>query len=283
MKLLNAMQIGGLVVMFLLVFSAMAYSGAGLVGYWDFDEASWTDTADEVKDSSGEDNHGTAGGEVTTEEAGKFGRYGFFDGSDDYVECLNSPSLNPTQITVMAWVLPTEGTLNDQKFIVLKSFTAHAAPHYQYGLLMIDKAAYPQYVGFCVTIDDVCHRCSATETSFDYDEWHHLAGTYDGSEMKLYLDGAEVASESVSGDISSYDTPLLFGAYANLDKTSTYCFGGNIDDVAILDFPLAAADIKHAMNAGVAKAILAVDCRGKLTTAWGEIKDARQKQVKRIY
>lgn len=145
----------------------------------------------------------------------------------------------------MCWVLPAEGTLANQKFIVLKSFTSHADPYYQYGLLMIDKPDYPKHVGFALSIDGQFTECEAPESDFDYDEWLHLAGTYDGSEMRLYLDGVEVATNSVSG---------------------------KVDEVAVLDVVLTADEIKQVMTNGVQKTILAVDSRGKLTTSWGEIK-----------
>lgn len=270
MKASSIMQISGLV-MFLLIFSATVYSEENLVGYWAFDADG------EVKDSSGGDNHGTAENGVAIDEDGKFGRCAVFDGADDYVECPNSDSLNPTEITVMAWFWASEGALNDQKPIVLKSFTAHVDPYYQYGLFVLDKADYPKTVSFYLAIDGKWHHdCAKTEADFDYEEWHHLASTYDGSEVKLYLDGDEVASETASGEISSYDTPLLFGAYANLGKTDVYCFGGKIDEVAILDIALGANEIKKIMESGVKNTLLAVDSRGKLATLWGEIKTARQ-------
>ena len=266
----SGMCISGLVI-FLLIFSSTVYAEGNLVGYWAFDADS------EFEDSSGEDNHGTAENGAAIDGDGKFGGCAVFDGTDDYVECPSSDSLNPTgEITLMCWFSAAEGGLNEQKPLILKSFTAHADPYYQYGLFAIDKAGSPKGVYFYIAIDGTWHHdCAKNDAGYDYDEWHHLAGTYDGSEIKLYFDGEEVASETAPGEISSYDTPLLFGAYANLDKTDVYCFGGKIDEVAILDAALGANEIKRIMESGVRNTLLAVDSRGKLATLWGETKAAR--------
>jgi uncharacterized protein (TIGR02145 family) len=61
----------------------------GLVGYWKMDEASWNGTTGEVKDASGNNNHGTAAGGATT-GAGKFGSGGSFDGSNGYTTFDNT-------------------------------------------------------------------------------------------------------------------------------------------------------------------------------------------------
>jgi len=67
----------------------------GLVGHWKMDEASWSGTSGEVMDSSGAGNHGTAIGGVTTTN-GRIGNAGDFDGTNDYIDCGNDTSLNPT-------------------------------------------------------------------------------------------------------------------------------------------------------------------------------------------
>ena len=54
--------------------------------------------------------------------------------------------------------------------------------------------------------------------SYDYGQWHYLAGTYDGSTMTLYLDGNIVGTTPIVGTITSYNTVLEFGSYPNLVK-----------------------------------------------------------------
>jgi len=201
-----------------------------LVGLWHFDEGSEATT---VVDSSGNDNTGDIY-DATPGEVGKFGNALSFDGVNDYVEVPNSASLNPTShITVEAWFNAVAGTLTTQKTLVQKPFTSHIAPHYQYTLLLLDTTTKPKVAAFSITVGSMSYWVIAKDLSYGYGTWHHLAGTYNGTTITLYLDGTAVASESVSGTISTYDTVLQIGAYPNLSKTSTYCFKGLIDEVRI--------------------------------------------------
>ena len=81
-------------------------------GIWHFDEPSWNGTPDEVKDSSGNLNHGIAknGAKIINGTSQplltKNNNSGYFDGTN-YIEVETSWSLNMTnQITVEAWMKP---------------------------------------------------------------------------------------------------------------------------------------------------------------------------------
>ena len=72
----------------------------GLIGHWKFDEISGTTATD----SSGNNNNGTlTNGPTWT--TGKINNALSFDGTDDYVNAGNPPSLNLTSsFTLSAWV-----------------------------------------------------------------------------------------------------------------------------------------------------------------------------------
>ncbi len=61
---------------------------------------------------------------------------------------------------------------------------------------------------------------SSAQTSQDTN-WHHVAATYNGSTMKIYIDGVEDASAAASVTIPDTNSPLLIG--------STYGSGGSGD------------------------------------------------------
>lgn len=71
---------------------------------------------------------------------------------------------------------------------------------------------------------------AASERKQDTD-WHHVVGTYDGTNIKLYLDGtARGETGSTSGTIRSVTTDLFVGASNSVGGTA---FPGTIDHVMI--------------------------------------------------
>ena len=91
------------------------------------------------------------------------------------------------------------------------------------------------------------------KTPADIGHWHHIAATYDGTVMRLFVDGKpEAQSNWQSGAIAWPDTAsIVLGAYKDQDER--YPFRGAIHSVALYDKPLsdqAIADL-HASQADV--------------------------------
>jgi hypothetical protein len=63
--------------------------------------------------------------------------------------------------------------------------------------------------------------------------WHHLAGVYDGSELRLYLDGALVARDDAGKTRTRNTLPLLIGADVDGNGRPTSPFDGRIDEVRL--------------------------------------------------
>jgi len=66
----------------------------GLMAYWAMEDDNWIGASGEVRDSSGNDLHGTAMKGANLSKDGMFGRAGHFDGTDDYVDFDNVEPLN---------------------------------------------------------------------------------------------------------------------------------------------------------------------------------------------
>lgn len=77
-------------------------------------------------------------------------------------------------------------------------------------------------------------RLTSTATSQDTN-WHHIAVTYDGSALKLYIDGALDTSTSTSATMLDTAHPLLLGSLAGNTGAERIAsgFGGMIDEVRI--------------------------------------------------
>src|SRR5205814_9746391 len=81
--------------------------------------------------------------------------------------------------------------------------------------------------------------------------WAHLAATYDGADLRLYVDGVQVASQSQTGLIESSTNPLHLGG----DEFFGQFFDGVMDDVRIYNRALSARDIQGDMGLPVSMTI----------------------------
>ena len=202
------------------------------VANWKFDEES----GEIALDSSGNSNDGTISGASWTD--GKFGTALQFDGIDDYISIADSPSLNPTEeITIETWVRPGSLPQVGWNKIVAKPYTSHADPWQQYALTLHDN----QFV-FELNAGGTKQGVTGAEI-LTPDTWYHVAGTYDGSEMKIYVNGELSGTLSKSGAIAVYPTDVHIGAGIYSDAQTEY-INGIIDEVRILDRALSADEVK---------------------------------------
>ncbi len=65
------------------------------------------------------------------------------------------------------------------------------------------------------------------------DKWYHIAVTYDGKDLTIWLDGKSFATKAVTGPVeyNVKDVPLIFGAEANKTGTSGNYFSGRIAQI----------------------------------------------------
>jgi hypothetical protein len=216
-----------------------------LVGYWKFDEGSGTTAFD----SSGNGNNGTWSGSGTHYTTGKVGSYaGQFNGSDDYVNGGNGTSLNPTKITLAVWV--KANSFGNSKRIIEKAYTSFGEPYSQYNFIIGDTAPY-DYFAFQASINGTRKQAAIPHGSVTTGVWYYVVGTFDGTNLRIYLNGIEKAVTSASGNISSYDTNFLIG---KMGASESYFFNGSIDEVAIYNRALSAAEIKAQYDAVITPA-----------------------------
>ncbi len=77
--------------------------------------------------------------------------------------------------------------------------------------------------------------------------WTHLAATYDGTTLRLYVNGAQVAQLAVAGSIPTSNSPLRIGGNAIWGEW----FNGLIDEVRVYNRALSAAEIQNDMNRSI--------------------------------
>ena len=208
----------------ILAFAANARADTGLVAEWPFDEGAGPAAAD----ASGHGNGGTLmGGAQWTAGRGN-GSALTFDGSGGRVQVARSASLEPTTVSVSAWVRRS-GTPGAFKYLVAKGATGCLA------------ASYGLYTGpdgglmFYVASDGYSFARTADTGGGLWDgRWHHVAGTYDGRNARLFIDGTEVSTGSSVTVPIDYDTTTTgdagIGGYLG---TCDLFYTGDIDQVAL--------------------------------------------------
>lgn len=191
----------------------------GLVGEWDFDE----DSGSTAYDSSGFGNHGEI--VSATRVSGRYGNALSFDGAEDYVSVPDNVVIEPSEITVEAWVKSSTSP-GAYKHIISKDLTSHTGWS-SYGLYTGSSGGLRFYIGH----SNPTYTLSPDAGTGVWDgEWHHVAGTYDGAQVSLYVDGVFIGSSSSTESIDFEGTgSLFFGTYT----PSRLFFQGEIDEVKI--------------------------------------------------
>lgn len=70
-----------------------------------------------------------------------------------------------------------------------------------------------------------------TQQPLSQQTWHHAAGVYDGSEVRLYINGKRVATRPASGPRATNGHPLYIGADPDRRGLATRHFQGSLDEV----------------------------------------------------
>ncbi len=169
-----------------------------------------------------------------------------FDGVDDVVTIREANTADLNTISLAAWVKlnSTPGgimrfvTVGDEKAVIRYEPNAGGDLHF-----------------YIRTADGAFHHLRAG--NLQTDTWYHVVGAYDGATMRLYLDGAEVASQPVSGALAGGNTIELSHSGETLD--------GLLDEVIIYRRALNAAEVQSLFNRPP-EMLLTLDEEGQATT-----------------
>jgi len=192
---------------------------------------------------------------------GKNGRALSFTGHDDWVEFYRSKSLDITgnQLTISFWVKPSK---------IPQPNTFITKGKHGYGIIMDTTNSLEFYVQSNTLYHTMPYltktstRVSAKTTVPDdwYGNWHHVAGIYNGKELKLYIDGKEKATIAHTGNIAHTPFPLCIGREAETQDQGEYSGRMSsmvIDEMMILDTAIAVENLEFKKTHP--KAVLAVD------------------------
>ena len=161
-----------------------------------------------------------------------------FDGINDNISFPVQPALNiSAAITIETWIKPTKSSgVQD----IISKARSGADNGYLLrtlsGWSTIDFWLYMNGFGW--------RRLSVPFGSSKLGQWHHIAATYDGKVMRVFINGVQAGQLNFSGSIITNNNPLTIGSQTGY---TTY-FGGVLDETRIWNRALSQCEIAQHMN-----------------------------------
>lgn len=176
--------------------------------------------------------------------SGKVGQGFQFDGVDDQISIPHNANQNGgTNLTLEAWINPA--TLPHGATIIQKRTSGNVGG-YVFETTQPSGSGAPNGLQFVIMIGGVYQTLNPANI-LTTNAWQHVAATYDGAFMRIYVNGVEVGSRAQTGAIDASTSPVIFGRNAvNL----SLAFQGGIDEPAIYNRALAASEIRDQYYAG---------------------------------
>ena len=153
-----------------------------------------------------------------------------FDGVDDEVVVGDHPFLGlKEEMTLSAWVR-TKHTGTDQS--ILSKNNAYYMNLY--------RGSNGARIRVGLSIGGSWQTLTSPSTpSIPENTWAHIACSYDGVNLRIYLNGEEIATKAVTGDITTNGKDLEIGTLWNGNRMN-----GDIDHITIFDTALDEAEIE---------------------------------------
>ncbi|TFH49462.1 MAG: LamG domain-containing protein [Bacteroidia bacterium] len=187
--------------------SDKTYPTDGLISYFNFDD----NLADQLSATPDGNNHGSA---VFTE--GKAGKAILLNGSGQYIEFGRSTFRNGNNISVSVW-LKRAG--NGGLYCIMCD---------DFGIWSSNTDA-----GMAISLPST----NSASGAITQNEWTHLVGTYDGNNIKVYINGILKETKNHPGTIISWVGNLKVG------KFDAEFWGGSVDDLFIYNKVLSQSEV----------------------------------------
>jgi len=186
---------------------------------------------------------------------GKFGQAFSFDGTNDSVRVPDSSSLDLASTwTLSAWIYTTDltGHVGGAQGIISKVGGPAGNYGYQFGIMDSSGATGATGALFIQfnTASGAWPTDSLTAGAISKNVWTFVATTFDGTWLKLYVDGSPVGSDDVSDAPKSVANSASYFRIA-LDDNGNVPFEGYIDRVSVYDHTLSAGEISALYQEGV--------------------------------
>ena len=140
-----------------------------------------------------------------------------------------------TGLTLSAWIRPTKTTKKWQTIV-------RREDSWRRQLLAIGDTdgTWGIWMGAGINGDYVEFGAPVKTSVLGDGKWHHVAGTFDGKEMNIYLDGKQVGSKSIAGKLHSQSRDLM-----SVGSHDDEPFHGDLNDVQVFRSGLTKVQIKE--------------------------------------
>jgi hypothetical protein len=191
-----------------------------------------------LRDYSGHDNHGRL--EKAELVAGMSAEAVRFTEASQFIECMDTASLNPVEgLTLAAWVRADKwrGSNSDGSILSKDEWSNGGTGGF------ILRGGGKGEVDF--TVAAAGWRGVSSFGGMPTGEWHHIAGTYDGQFLRLYVDGSEEAKVRIDAKLKPSPYPLRLG-------TGTFAkdrhFLGSVDEAAVWSRALTPEELRQIVD-----------------------------------
>ncbi len=208
-----------MVCIFVIATTAFAAKPKGLLAEWNFDEGKGT----VAKDSSGNGHDATLYGATWAKQGDGFALN--MDGFDDYVDCGKSSSIGiGGPITIEAWVKPTRKA-HGESCLFGEGYGSYLMTYYD---------------------TEVCHWYISGGDNGRYgallfNEWNHVAGTFDGNDLCIWINGRMTSSRKSKYPSYEPDGNFKIGIKGRPDLPK---FKGLVDRVRVYNRGISGEDVK---------------------------------------
>jgi hypothetical protein len=166
-----------------------------------------------------------------------------FDGVDDKVDCGNTTAvdLTGTSITLEAWIRAESWATNIWEGNIINKEQNGPSNGY---MLRVGEGGK---INFNLGDGSFWNEQNTPTTVLNLNTWYHLAATYDGTYMRLYIDGQVTDSIPKSISFTSTNTNLTIGSHNSYNRY----FHGKIEEVRIWDVARTRQEIQQSMNSSL--------------------------------
>lgn len=154
-----------------------------------------------------------------------------FDGVDDYIS-LNNMDVSGSAMTLEALVNSSDLSNCQYRDCRIISKAVGLATNDHYWMLSTNESGNNTVLRFRLKTNGTSTTLVATTGNLSENTWYHIAATYDGANMKLYLNGTEVGSAPKSGSLTT-NPAVEAWIGENPPTTNNRTWHGAIDEVRI--------------------------------------------------